>query len=113
MVAQNFIHMTQPIRADDCTTRVVPSEQMDVVSVVPIEIAAVAGAFTDSYAQGAGKKRRTIEQEPLPFRFVVDLVTIDGEWLVDDFTPVGGAQQEAQPEAQPGTGGGTEQGGDR
>ena len=73
----------------------------------------VAGAFTDSYAQGAGKKRRTIEQEPLPFRFVVDLVTIDGEWLVDDFTPAGGAQQEAQPGPGAGTGGGTQEGGDR
>ena len=48
----------------------------------------VAGSFTDSYAQGTGKKARTVQQEPLPFRFTVDLVTIDGEWLVDDFTPV-------------------------
>lgn len=52
----------------------------------------VAGAFTDSYAQGSGKagsgKATTVEQEPLPFRFTVDLVTIDGKWLVDDFTPV-------------------------
>src|SRR5690349_22480985 len=57
----------------------------------------VAGAFTDSYSQGEGKagsgkagsgKATTVEQEPLPFRFTVDLVTIDGKWLVDDFTPV-------------------------
>ena len=48
----------------------------------------VAGAFNDSYAQGSGKKSATVDQEPLPFRFTVDLVTIDGEWLVDDFTPV-------------------------
>lgn len=52
----------------------------------------VAGAFTDSYTQGEGKQgsgeARTIDQEPLPFRFTVDLVVIDGEWLVDDFTPV-------------------------
>jgi hypothetical protein len=57
----------------------------------------VAGAFTDSYTQGKGAKARTVGQEPLPFRFTVDLVLIDGEWLVDDFTPVssedaGGAQ---------------------
>ncbi|MDT0183697.1 hypothetical protein Q9S36_26270 [Microbacterium sp. ARD31] len=51
----------------------------------------VAGSFTDSYAQGTGKKARTVQQEPLPFRFTVDLVTIDGEWLVDDFTPVSGS----------------------
>ena len=48
----------------------------------------VAGAFNDSYAQGSGKKSATVDQEPLPFRFTVDLVAIDGEWLVDDFTPV-------------------------
>jgi hypothetical protein len=57
----------------------------------------VAGAFTDSYTQGKGAKARTVDQEPLPFRFTVDLVRIDGDWLVDDFTPVssedaGGAQ---------------------
>ncbi len=51
----------------------------------------VAGSFSDSYAQGSGKKARTVEQEPLPFRFTVDLVRIDGEWLVDDFTPVSSA----------------------
>lgn len=48
----------------------------------------VAGAFTDSYQQGEGKQARTVDQEPLPFRFTVDLVMIEGEWLVDDFTPV-------------------------
>lgn len=48
----------------------------------------VAGAFTDSYRQGEGTKARTVDQEPLPFRFTVDLVMIEGEWLVDDFTPV-------------------------
>lgn len=51
----------------------------------------VAGAFTDTYTQGAGEEQETTAQEPLPFRFTVDLVTIDGEWLVDDFSPVGGA----------------------
>jgi hypothetical protein len=48
----------------------------------------VAGAFTDSYAQGKGAKAKTVAQEPLPFRFTVDLVVIGGEWLVDDFSPV-------------------------
>jgi Mce-associated membrane protein len=51
----------------------------------------VAGAFTDSYTQGTGTKAKTIDQEPLPFRFVADLVKIDGTWLVDDFTPVSSA----------------------
>jgi hypothetical protein len=50
----------------------------------------VAGAFTDSYEQKAGDESQTVDQEPLPFRFTVDLVTIDGEWLVDDFSPVTG-----------------------
>lgn len=55
----------------------------------------VAGAFTDSYAQGSGKKARTVDQEPLPFRFTVDLVRTEGEWLVDDFTPVSSPSDEA------------------
>ncbi|PKH43749.1 hypothetical protein SAMN05192575_104231 [Nocardioides alpinus] len=62
----------------------------------------VAGAFTDSYEQGKGDRARTIDQEPLPFRFTVDLVTIDGEWLVDDFSPV------SNPDDEAGTGSDTE-----
>lgn len=58
----------------------------------------VAGAFTDSYEQGTGKKATTVDQEPLPFRFLVDLVVIDGEWLVDDFSPVAGADDEGAPQ---------------
>lgn len=58
----------------------------------------VAGAFTDSYEQGTGKKAATVDQEPLPFRFLVDLVVIDGEWLVDDFSPVTGADDEGAPQ---------------
>lgn len=61
----------------------------------------VAGAFTDSYDQGAGTKARTVDQEPLPFRFTVDLVMIKGTWLVDDFSPV------SSPSDQAGTGTGT------
>ena len=72
----------------------------------------VAGAFTDSYSQGEGKQdsgqdsgqgsgqARTVDQEPLPFRFTVDLVMIEGEWLVDDFTPV---SSPAEPGAVDGT----------
>ena len=58
----------------------------------------VAGAFTDSYVQGKGEKATTVDQEPLPFRFLVDLVVIDGEWFVDDFSPVTSADDEAAPE---------------
>ena len=63
----------------------------------------VAGAFTDSYVQGKGEKATTVDQEPLPFRFTVDLVVIEGEWLVDDFTPVSAP-------AEPGAGDGTTEG---
>ena len=59
----------------------------------------VAGAFTDSYEQAEGKagsgKSRTVDQEPLPFRFTVDLVLIAGEWLVDDFAPVSSPDEQA------------------
>ncbi|RYC14120.1 hypothetical protein [Nocardioides zhouii] len=54
----------------------------------------VAGAFTDRYEQGSDDESQTVDQEPLPFRFTVDLVMIDGEWLVDDFSPVTGADEQ-------------------
>ena len=66
----------------------------------------VAGAFTDSYQQGTGKKATTVDQEPLPFRFLVDLVVIDGRWLVDDFSPVTSADDEGgtlTPQGDPAT----------
>ena len=65
--------------------------------------ALVAGTFSDTYTQGTGKKARTVEQEPFPFRFVVDLVRIEGEWLVDDFSAAG-APEQGQPTPSP-TGG--------
>lgn len=65
--------------------------------------ALVAGTFSDTYTQGTGKKARTVAQEPFPFRFVVDLVRIDGEWLVDDFSAAG-APEQGQPTPSP-TGG--------
>lgn len=53
----------------------------------------VAGSFTDTYTV----KGKTVPQEPIPFRIEVSLVKIDGEWLVDDFSPV--TAQEAVPES--------------
>jgi len=50
----------------------------------------VAGTFTDAYPNKKGDMR---PQEPVPFRFEVTLVRTDGEWLVDDFTPVTGAEE--------------------
>jgi hypothetical protein len=52
--------------------------------------ALVAGTFTDSYPRGEGKDRTEQAGEPTPFRIEVQLVKIDGTWLVDDFTPVTG-----------------------
>ena len=48
--------------------------------------ALVAGTFTDSYPKQG-------QLEPTPFRFEVTLVKVKGSWLVDDFTPVTGAEQ--------------------
>lgn len=45
----------------------------------------VAGSFTNSYEQSDGKR---FTDEPAPFRVAVQLVRIDGAWLVDDFAPV-------------------------
>ena len=66
----------------------------------------VAGAFTDSYRQGTGAKEQTVDQEPLPFRFTVDLVMIEGEWLVDDFSPVSSPDESGAAD-EPGAGGGS------
>lgn len=59
----------------------------------------VAGSFTDSYTV----KDKTAPQEPIPFRIEVSLVKIDGEWLIDDFSPVGGGEAVPAPteEASP------------
>ena len=37
--------------------------------------------------------RRTTMNVATPFRFEVTLVKVKGSWLVDDFTPVTGAEQ--------------------
>ncbi|MCD6639581.1 MAG: hypothetical protein LT071_06670 [Nocardioides sp.] len=51
----------------------------------------VAGAFNDTYTRTGRKGGQPVTQEPYPFRFVVDLVLVDGEWLVDDFSGVNGS----------------------
>ncbi|MEI2712059.1 MAG: hypothetical protein V9G04_01890 [Nocardioides sp.] len=52
-------------------------------------VALVSGTFTDSYPDG---KSRLVAQEPVPVRLSVQLVKVDGDWLVDDFGPAGGAR---------------------
>ena len=46
----------------------------------------MAGTFTDSYPKQG-------QLEPTPFRLEVTLVKVNGSWLVDNFTPVTGAEQ--------------------
>ena len=58
--------------------------------------ALVAGSFTNSYPEKPGSEER-IELEPSPFRVSVKMVKIDGEWLVDDFTPLTGEAEPAAP----------------
>ncbi len=59
--------------------------------------ALVAGRINQSVS-GGGER---VESDPVPFRYVVDLVRIDGEWLVDDWDTASRADQEP---VDPGTG---------
>ncbi|MBA3782216.1 MAG: hypothetical protein H0X12_10240 [Nocardioides sp.] len=64
--------------------------------------ALVAGRIDQSLAKGDDR----VDSDPVPFRYVVELVRIDGEWLVDDWDTASRAGQEpgsGQP-ADPGTG---------
>lgn len=55
--------------------------------------ALVAGSFTQSYPASPGSEDR-VETEPAPFRVQVSLLKIKGEWLVDDFTPLTGDEEQ-------------------
>jgi len=59
--------------------------------------ALVAGSFTNSYPKKPGSEER-VELDPSPFRVSVEMVKIDGEWLVDDFTPLTGEAEPVAPE---------------
>ncbi len=50
----------------------------------------VAGVLTSSYPDPAPEAddAARVEFEPQPFRFKVMLVKTEGDWLVDDFSPV-------------------------
>ena len=50
----------------------------------------VAGEIDQSYETRQGGEPVTQES---PFRIEVSLVKVDGSWLVDDYDPVGGAEQ--------------------
>jgi hypothetical protein len=54
----------------------------------------VAGNFTDSYPKDPKKPNGPrVDVDPVPFRGEVTLVLKDGDWLVDDFSPVTGGSQ--------------------
>ena len=61
--------------------------------------ALVAGSFTNTYPKEPGSEER-IELEPSPFRVSVKMVKVDGEWLVDDFTPLTGEAEPTAPEPE-------------
>jgi hypothetical protein len=61
--------------------------------------ALVAGSITQSYPKKPGSDQR-VQTEPAPFRVQVSLVRIKGTWLVDDFQPLTGTDDQ-------GTGSGT------
>lgn len=55
--------------------------------------ALVAGSFTNSYPKTQGSTER-VTAPPSPFRVQVELVKVKGAWLVDDFDPVTGLDDE-------------------
>ena len=67
------------------------------VSVIDDDSASalVAGTFTDSYP--SSKDGKPVQAQPVPFRIEVQLVKTDGQWLVDDFSPVTSPDEEVAP----------------
>lgn len=57
----------------------------------------VAGVINSSYPDPQHPKdtSKRIQQDPLPFRFKVSLVKLEGTWKVDDFSPVTGEDSSA------------------
>ena len=56
--------------------------------------ALVAGSFTNSYpVDPEDLEGERQEDLPLPFRVRIELVKVDGTWLVDGFTPVTGEDE--------------------
>jgi Mce-associated membrane protein len=68
------------------------SREADVFAagVSTIDADSATALVAGSYPDNAGELR---PQEPVPFRIQVALVKTEGEWLVDDFTPVTAAEQ--------------------
>ena len=72
------------------------------VSVIDSDSATalVAGSFTSSYPDPDDDSKR-VDDVPLPFRVQVELVKVDGEWLVDGFAPVTGEEPVEEPTGAP------------
>jgi Mce-associated membrane protein len=65
--------------------------------------ALVAGSITQSYPKSPGSDER-VQTEPAPFRVQVTLVKVKGTWLVDDFTPLTGTEDDGSPTGSPAPG---------
>ncbi|GAB3253114.1 hypothetical protein [Nocardioides dilutus] len=73
------------------------------VSVIDSDSATalVAGSFTNSYPDPDDDTQR-VDDLPLPFRVQIELVKVDGKWLVDNFAPVTGETPNETPDETPG-----------
>ena len=63
----------------------------------------VAGSIKGSYPDPEHPRKGRLQYAPLPFRFAVTLVKTEGEWLIDDFKPITGAQDQGSPSTPPTT----------
>ncbi|WP_323794070.1 hypothetical protein, partial [Nocardioides sp.] len=61
-------------------------ESVDADNATVLVAGVLNGSYPDSSAEATDEDR--IEFEPQPFRFQVQLVRSDDEWLVDDFSPL-------------------------
>lgn len=61
-------------------------ESVDADNATVLVAGVLNGSYPDSSAEATDEER--IEFEPQPFRFQVQLVKSDDEWLVDDFSPL-------------------------
>ena len=65
-------------------------ESLDGDSASVIIAAGVTGSYPDPKAPDDATRRVDVDEDVL--RWQVDLVKTDGEWLVDDYTPVTGQE---------------------
>lgn len=61
----------------------------------------VAGSIKGSYPDPKHPTKGRLQYAALPFRFQVTLIKTEGDWLVDDFKPITGDQEQSTPSAPP------------